>query len=221
MLSPVKDTYMLKIILAEDHKLVRDGIKMLLGTADTLEVVGEAANGQAVLDLLEGGAIADLVLADMTMPVMDGKAMLAAINERYPKVKVVFLSMMENPAHIAQMIRAGAYGYLLKNTGAEELIFALNHVSTGERYICAEIGINLLEQFSVDVKTTDYSGIEFSERELEILHLIAEGHTNLEMADRLFISKRTVEGHRQSLLEKTGSRNTATLIRSAVMRKLI
>jgi DNA-binding NarL/FixJ family response regulator len=212
---------MLKIILAEDHKLVRDGVKMLLGISDRLEVVAEAPNGQVVLNLLAGGTPADLVLADITMPVMDGKGMLAAINESYPKIKVVFLSMIENPAHIAQMIRSGAYGYLLKNTGAEELIFALNHVSQGERYIGAEIGVNLLEQFGADAKATDYQGVEFSERELEILHLIAEGHTNLEMAGRLFISKRTVEGHRQSLLEKTGSRNTATLIRSAVMQKLI
>ncbi|TKC08881.1 response regulator transcription factor [Pedobacter frigoris] len=212
---------MLRIILAEDHKLVRDGVKMLLGTSDTLEVIAEAPNGQVVLDLLAGGTTADMVLADINMPVLDGKGLLDAINENYPKVKVVFLSMMENPAHIAQMIKAGACGYLLKNTGAEELIFALNHISAGERYICAEIGMNLLEQFGGDIKTADYKGAEFSARELEILHLIAEGYTNMEIADRLFISKRTVEGHRQSLLEKTESRNTATLIRSAVLQKLI
>src|SRR5690606_4644350 len=117
----------------------------------------------------------------------------------------------------------GASGYLLKNISSDELIFAIKHVSSGNQYLCSELSIKLLERVTKSSALTPIidSNIEFSSREVEVLNLIAEGLTNLEMSEKLFLSKRTIEGHRQSLIEKTGSRNTAALIRFAVLNGFV
>jgi len=136
----------------------------------------------------------------------------------------VMLSMHDNEKYISQSFMEGAVGYLLKNISAEELVFSLKHVETGKKYICAELAVNMLNKLitnGVLEQDSTFSEADFSSREIEVLHLIAEGLTNLEMAEKLFISKRTVEGHRQSLLDKTGSRNTAKLIRYAATNGLL
>lgn len=215
---------MLKVILAEDHNIVRNGIRMLLENEPDIEISAEATNGQEVLDLLKKNTEAALILADINMPVMDGMTMLKAIKINYPNVKVVFLSMLDNEKYVSQAFKEGASGYVFKSVSSEELIFSLRQVNNGNRYLCTELALNLLDrslQESVVFATTQESKIDFSEREVEVLQLIAEGLTNTEIAEKIFISKRTVEGHRQSLLEKTGSRNTATLIRFAILNGFI
>lgn len=215
---------MLKVILAEDHNIVRNGIRMLLENEPDIEISAEATNGQEVLDLLKKNTEAALILADINMPVMDGMTMLKAIKINYPNVKVVFLSMLDNEKYVSQAFKEGASGYVFKSVSSEELIFSLRQVNNGSRYLCTELALNLLDrslQESVVFATTLESKIDFSEREVEVLQLIAEGLTNTEIAEKIFISKRTVEGHRQSLLEKTGSRNTATLIRFAILNGFI
>ncbi|RZK77427.1 MAG: response regulator transcription factor [Pedobacter sp.] len=215
---------MLKILLAEDHNIVRNGIKMLLETESSIQVVGEMINGLEVLEYLDSGGRADIVLTDINMPDLDGISLTREVRNRFPEVKVVILSMHDNEKYISQAFMEGAVGYLLKNISAEELVFSLKHVEMGKKYLCAELGVNMLNKLiksggmDQDLAPSD---MEFSARELEVLHLIGEGLTNLEMADKLFISKRTVEGHRQSLLDKTGSRNTATLIRYAATTGLL
>jgi len=215
---------MLKVILAEDHNIVRNGIRMLLENEPDFEVIGEATNGKEVLELLEGNVEAGLILADINMPIMDGMSMLRAIRVNYPNVKVIFLSMLDNEKYISQAFREGASGYVFKNVSSDELIFSLRQVNSGSRYLCTELALNLLDrslQESPVFTTAPESKIEFSQREVEVLQLIAEGLTNTEIAEKIFISKRTVEGHRQSILEKTGSKNTATLIRFAVLNGFI
>jgi len=215
---------MLKILLAEDHNIVRNGIKMLLETESSIQVVGEMINGLAVLEYFESGGRADIVLADINMPELDGISMTKELIAKYPEVKVVMLSMHDNEKYISQSFMEGAVGYLLKNISAEELVFSLKHVETGKKYICAELAVNMLNKLitnGVLEQDSTFSEADFSSREIEVLHLIAEGLTNLEMAEKLFISKRTVEGHRQSLLDKTGSRNTAKLIRYAATNGLL
>ena len=215
---------MLKILLAEDHNIVRNGIKMLLETESSIQVVGEMINGLEVLEYLDSGGRADIVLTDINMPDLDGISLTREVRNRFPEVKVVILSMHDNEKYISQAFMEGAVGYLLKNISAEELVFSLKHVEMGKKYLCAELGVNMLNKLiksgGIDQDLAP-SDMEFSARELEVLHLIGEGLTNLEMADKLFISKRTVEGHRQSLLDKTGSRNTATLIRYAATTGLL
>jgi DNA-binding NarL/FixJ family response regulator len=215
---------MLKILLAEDHNIVRNGIKMLLETESSIHVVGEMVNGLEVIEFFDHGGRADIVLADINMPELDGISMAKELKAKYPEVKVVMLSMHDNEKYISQAFIDGAVGYLLKNISAEELVFSLKHIDTGKKYICAELAVNMLTKLisnGILEQDATFSESDFSSREIEVLHLIAEGLTNLEMADKLFISKRTVEGHRQSLLDKTGSRNTAKLIRYAATNGLL
>jgi len=215
---------MLNLILAEDHNIVRNGIRMLLETDKEISIAGEAVNGREVLDMIAGGVKADIVLADINMPELDGISLIRELKISSPQTRIVMLSMLDNEKYVSQAFSEGASGYLLKNVSSDELVFALKHVSSGGKYLCAELAIRLMDklmQSSVIPINHSNPQVDFSMREIEILHLIAEGLTNNEMSDKLFISKRTIEGHRQSLIEKTGSRNTAALIRFAVLSGIV
>lgn len=214
---------MLKVILAEDHNIVRNGIKILLEAEEDIEVVGEATNGQEVLDFLDAGNAPDLILSDINMPLMDGIMLLETLKEQYPQTKVILLSMLDNEEYIIKAFREGASGYLLKSAGADELIFALRHVNSGNKYLSSELSLKMLDRMNSTVSSATLirNDIEFSTREIEVLQLIAQGLTNLEMSEKLFLSKRTIEGHRQNLIEKTGSKNTAALIRFAVLSGIV
>jgi len=215
---------MIKIILAEDHNIVRKGIRNLLESVDNIEVVGEALNGKEVLALIQQGAAPDMILADMNMPEMGGIELAAELKSTAPKVKTLLLTMMDHEKYVVKAFNSGALGYLLKNVSSDELIFAIKHVCKGERYICSELALRFLDRL-IQVPESSYTesqtDIEFSKRETEVLHLIAEGYTNQEIADQLFTSKRTVEGHRQSMIDKTGTRNTAALIKFALQNGII
>lgn len=215
---------MIRIILAEDHNIVRDGIRNLLEKEKDLKVVGEALNGREVIDMLNNGTQADLILADINMPEMTGIEMAQHILGMGLKLKTVVLSMLDHERYVIQAFNAGISGYLLKNISADELVFALRHIHIDGRYICSELAMRLLDKLIHQPDHTHYqqeTGIEFSTREIEILMLVADGLTNQEIADKLFTSKRTVEGHRQAMIEKTGTRNTAALIRYTILNGLI
>ena len=214
----------MKIILAEDHKIVRNGIKMLLESQGEITVVAEADNGIEVLKYFKNGGQVDIVITDINMPEMDGITLIAELKSVSPDTQIIMLSMLDNEKYIAQAFIEGARGYLLKNISEEELNFALRYVSGGGRYLCAELAEKLLDKLiSNPLQQANAAGqnIDFSLREMEVLHLIAEGYTNTEMADKLFLSKRTIEGHRQALIDKTGAKNTAALIRFAVINGFI
>jgi DNA-binding NarL/FixJ family response regulator len=210
---------LIKILLAEDHQIVRDGIRGILDQEPDMHVVYEAVNGQKVLDYLEKGEAPDLILTDMNMPELDGMEMIRALQSTYP---VLVLSMLDNENYVLETIQAGARGYLLKNVGKKEMLFAMRYIADGGTYICAEICLKTLKRLA-QIKNSPvyYVNIEFSEREMEVLKLIAEGFTNKEMATKLFSSRRTIEGHRLNLMDKTGSKNTATLIKFAVQNGLV
>jgi len=214
----------LKVILAEDHNIVRNGIKMLLESQGEIRVVAEANNGLEVLSYFSEGGHADIVIADINMPEMDGISLIAQLRTLSPSTHIVMLSMLDNEKYVAQAFIEGARGYLLKNVGEEELNFALRYVAGGGKYLCAELAEKLLDKLTqTTLQQPEANGqhIDFSLREMEVLHLIAEGYTNTEMADKLFLSKRTIEGHRQALIDKTGAKNTAALIRFAVVNGFI
>lgn len=215
---------MLNLMLAEDHNIVRNGIRMLLEADKEISIAGEATNGLEVLSMISEGFKVDIVLADINMPEMDGISLIRELKVISPETRIVMLSMLDNEKYVSQAFSEGAAGYLLKNVSADELVFALKHVNSGGKYLCSELSIRLLDRLvqvaNVPVNQSNPQ-IDFSMREIEILHLIAEGLTNNEMSDKLFISKRTIEGHRQSLIEKTGSRNTAALIRFAVLSGIV
>ncbi|HKG08700.1 MAG TPA: response regulator transcription factor [Pedobacter sp.] len=215
---------MVNVLLAEDHNIVRNGIRMLLEADAGINISGEAVNGREVLEIILGGHKVDVVLADINMPELDGISLIRELKIVRPEVKIVILSMHDNEKYVAQAFLEGASGYLLKNVSADELLFSIKHIHIGGRYLCSELAMTMLNKLlknGHNAQSQERTNIDFSVREIEVLHLIAEGLTNNEMSDKLFISKRTIEGHRQSLIDKTGSRNTAALIRFAVLNGIV
>jgi len=214
---------MKKIILAEDQKVMRNGLKMLIESTNEYKIIFEASNGQDVLDAISSGIIPDFVISDINMPVLDGIEMTAALKKDDYKIPVLIMSMLEDNNHFYQAIQAGAKGFLNKSVDSEELFFALSRIVLGERYICSSIAIRIVDEVidSTLSAVRNMQTNEFSSREIEILQLIGAGLTNAEMADKLFISRRTVEGHRQSLIDKTGAKNTAVLMRYAYSKGIL
>jgi DNA-binding NarL/FixJ family response regulator len=186
--------------------------------------VGEASNGLELLAQLPTTPT-DVVLLDVNMPGLDGPSTARQLQEQYPEVAVLALSMLDREAYIFQMLDAGAKGYILKSTGLEEIIIGIRTVAAGGKYLCTTAGLAALNKLreSPDEPTTAFSTKpgSLSKREKEVLQLISEGLTTSEIAEKLFTSKRTIETHRQNMLEKTQSKNTASLIKLAVSEGLI
>lgn len=215
---------MIKVILAEDHIIVRNGIKALLQRDPEIEVIAEASTGREALDKISAGIDADIILTDVNMPDLDGIGLIEEIKKVKPSCKVVILSTLEQESYVQKAFSYGASGYLLKKGSEEELMFAIKHVMAGNQYVCSDISmrlISLLSKNDVKPETLEEPDLDISQRESEVLKLIAEGLTNSQIGEKLFTSKRTVEGYRQSLLEKTGANNTATLIRIAMQKRII
>jgi DNA-binding NarL/FixJ family response regulator len=230
---------MIRVIIADDHKLIRDGLQsMLLQAEGEVAIAAQAASGREVLELLEKDE-ADVVLMDVDMAGLNGIEATRQVRERFPRVKVLMLSMMDNEKFIAEAIGAGAQGYLLKTSGYKELLHAIRTVADGEEYFGADIAKMLLQKMQEAPQPLPATGPEpgpvqggvfagaaegastLSPRELEVLRLIAKGYTNQQISELLFNSRRTIETHRQNLLEKTGATNTATLILYAASHGLL
>lgn len=217
---------MIRILLADDHTILRDGIRALLSADADLEVVGEASNGAEVLSMLETTP-ADVVLMDVQMPVLDGFATVPELRQRFPEVRVLVLTMLDHENYVTRMFEAGASGYVLKNAAISEITYAIRTVASGNSFLCTEIGMSMLYKAVSNssganlVSNEGHVTADLTARELEVLKLIAEGLTNGEISDKLFTSKRTIETHRQNIIEKTQAKNTAALIRYAMSQGLI
>jgi DNA-binding NarL/FixJ family response regulator len=212
------------IILADDHLIVRGGIKAMLEKEIRFQITGQANNGSEVISLLQNGTKADIVLVDMNMPVMGGIELTERLKNDYPAVKVIILSALDTEKYIIKAFKSGACGYLLKNISTAELIFAICHTYDYGQYICAELSSRFLKRLLTipdPITNENVQDIEFSATDVEILTQLSEGFTNQEVADKLFTSKRTIENHRQQLIDKTGSRNTIALIRFAMLNGII
>ena len=214
---------MISVLLAEDHHLVRSGIKLLLDSELGIQVKAEAANGKEAIRILEEGFAVNFVLTDLDMPVMTGTELIGYMRSNFQNLKIVVLTMSDQDNHLAEAFKAGANGYLLKNVTRDELIFAMKHVMSGGQYICAELSYRIFNKMSIyELQQLDGAGSpNLTKREFEVLNLISEGFTNNEIADKLFTSRRTIEGHRQSLIEKTGVSNSAALITHAFRNGVI
>lgn len=212
----------IKVIIADDHQLVRSGIKLLLETDPEISITSEAISGKDVLDQLNEKNYADIILTDFHMPDMSGMELLEQIKDKHPTMRVIFLTMVEDESVITSAFASGADGYLTKDITAEELIFAINHVQKGGKYISASLHRFFIKSLQVmNVAMPETASLDFNPREIEVLELISEGLTNSEMGEKLFLSKRTVEGHRRALIDKTQCRNSAALIKYAVTHGLI
>lgn len=211
----------IKVLLVEDHEIVRQGLKALLSSDPDIAVIDEAANGAEAVYKLKT-LQPDLVVMDMNMPVMNGLECTKLVKNLYPKLKVLVLSMHDHENYLSDMIEAGAWGYMLKNSSKEELVFAIKKIAGGGIYVAPEFTLNLLARHkSSNTLQAENINIDLTEREIDVLKLIADGHTNTQISNKLFTSVRTIETRRKKLLEKTGTSNTATLIRFSVQHGLI
>jgi len=209
-----------RIIIADDHVLFRQGLKKLLGVRSDLEVIGEAADGFQLLDLLNR-SLPDIILLDVSMLDLPGIEAVREIKRAYPRVKILILTMQEDKQYLEQTISAGARGYLLKEDTDTELFTAIEKIRRGRIYFSS----NLLEELTEDwVKTLHDESKAFTKteqltlREKEVLKLLAGGKGSKEIAELLFISTRTVERHRANIMQKLDAKKTADIVRHAIQR---
>lgn len=208
----------IRIIIADDHQLFRNGLKILLNSIPDFEVTGEASNGEELLKLLKT-LPADITLMDINMPEMDGIEATRKSLKVCPDLRIIALSMYGEEEYYYKMVDAGAKGFLLKDSDISEVKEAILAVSKGGSYFSQELLYHVIQK--IKHREHESKTANLSKREKEILAKICEGLSNQEIADALFISKRTVDKHRANLLGKTNSKNTASLILFAIRNKLI
>lgn len=218
----MSENYVIKIAIAEDQRLFRACLIPILNDFKHLRVVLEASNGRELLQLMETASeIPDVIIMDLSMPEMDGLEATQQVKSRFPNVKIIILSVHSEERHIVKMVGIGINGYLVKNSELEEVRLAIESVHSKGFYFndailkAIQTGMRRQKQKNFVIETS------LTGREKEILQLICQELTTQEIAERLFISVRTVDGHRNNLLEKTGSRNTAGLVLYAIKNNMI
>jgi DNA-binding NarL/FixJ family response regulator len=212
-----------RILLADDHEMIRDGLRAVLEKVKEFEIVAEAANGQELLEKIVP-AQPDVVLLDITMPLLNGMETAKELQENFPGIKVIMLTMHDNVEYILKCIEYGVMGYVLKNEGGKEIIRAINDVSEGKKYYSEIVTNAILENYKQEIKRSNKPNkvqLEITHREQEILVYITQGFTNQKIADKLFISFRTVETHRSNLMRKLDVKNSIELVNKARELNLI
>ena len=210
-----------KILLADDHTVVRGGLKMVLDAEPDLEVVAEASDGVEAVERAAQGDV-DLAILDVTMPKMTGLQAAAELSWRRPELRVLMLSMHDNEQYFFEALKAGASGYVLKTAANRDLIEACRATMRGEPFLYPAAVKAVMRDFLEAAKRGEETPADpLTPRELEVVKLIAEGHTSEEIAEILHISKKTVDRHRANMLEKLGMRNRVELTRYAIRRGLV
>ena len=205
----------IKIALVDDHALFRNGLRGLIDGKHNCRVVAEASDGTEFLACKEAMS-ADVVFMDIAMPTLSGDKATALALEQNPNLKIICLSMFGEEKYYSQMVEAGAKGFLLKDSSIEEVFAAIEAVTHNEEYICKEV----MQALSGAMRRNEDAEV-LSEREMDVLLGICRGLSTQEIADSLFLSKRTVDSHRANILEKTGSKNTASLVVYAIKNNLV
>ncbi|TAN48694.1 MAG: response regulator transcription factor [Methylococcaceae bacterium] len=209
---------MIRLLIADDHAIVREGLKQLFALCDDFVVAGEAANGGQVLDAIHGGDL-DMVLLDMTMSGVSGIDLISRIRAHHPRLPVLVLSMHNEPQIAKRALKAGASGYLTKDSDPETLVSAIRRVAAGGRYIEPALAEQMVFEAGANSLETPHERL--SDREFQILRLLAQGHSVNEIADMLAISNRTVSTHKTRLMQKIGVDNNAKLVRYALTHALL
>jgi len=214
---------MMKILIADDHTMFVDGIESILITESDIEIVGRCYNGQCVLDTVKSKEV-DIILLDVNLPDINGIEVCKEALKMKPNLKILAITMFNEESFVQEILNNGAKGYILKNTGREELLKAIRTVSRGESYFSKEVTEIIMKGLMSNRKAGSKSTSLFpkiSRREKEVLKLIVQEFTTQEIADNLYISLKTVESHRCSLLAKLNARNSAGLVRVAMENNLI
>jgi DNA-binding NarL/FixJ family response regulator len=208
-------------VLADDHHLVRQGLRSLLQDESDLEVIGEARDGVEAVRLVEQ-LRPDVLVVDLMMPGLSGLEITREVAASWPETRTIVLSMHGSHHYVLEALRNGAAGYVLKEASADELIRAIREVAEGRRYLSAGLSERVIEAYVQKARTVGLDVYDtLTTREREVLHLAAEGLGNSEIGARLFISARTVETHRASLMRKLGLRSQTDLIRYALRRGIL
>jgi len=211
---------MIRILIVDDHQILRDGLRQMLSEENSFEVIGEAANGKEAVEL-SISLKPDVVLMDVSMPLMDGSEATARIHAADPSIRVLALTMLDQGSFVQLMLRNGAVGYLLKDTGKEELVQAIHDVYEGKRYLAAKATDLLIVNVARQQSGSKSYLPSLTRREKEVLSLITKGLSDQDISGSLFISPSTVESHRKNLRSKLGARNAAEIVRIAMERGLL
>ena len=207
---------MTKIIIADDHKMFRDGITAIIEQERDIELIGEAGNAQEIFEMLDK-SLPDILLLDITLGDSNGIEITKTLRVRYPELKVIIISMHSESSYVIKALEVGALGYLLKDAGKIEMLNAIRAVVTGSTYFGRQVSQILMSHLSNNHNSVaKQENVMLTRREVEVLKLIAAEHSNQEVADKLFISIRTVDTHRRNLLEKLKLKNNAGLVRYAL-----
>lgn len=210
----------LRVLLVDDHAILRDGLRALLALCDDIEVIGEAGDGQeAITNVRHFNP--DVVVMDMAMPGMDGLEATRQIVKERPQTRVLVLSQHDNERYILPVLRAGAMGYLLKRAVGEELVTAIRMVARGESYLHPAIARMVLQDYQHPQPEVNDDNYNLTQREKQVLKLVAEGRTSQEIAEFLVLSKKTVMCHRANIYQKLGTHNRSDLIRYAMRLGLV
>ncbi|MFN2589725.1 MAG: response regulator [Actinomycetota bacterium] len=211
----------IKVLIADDHSLVRQGLRRYLETAGDIEVIGEAATGTEALRLMANGAgKADVVLLDIRMPEMDGLETARRIHDAHPRVGVIMLTAYDDRQFVVEAVRAGARGYVLKARDAEHLVQTVRLVAGGNMVIDPPLVMALADELS-GTKDRDRKADTLTAREVEVLQLLAFGHKNRDIAQRLYISPDTVKTHLEHIFEKLGATDRTAAVAEALRRQII
>jgi DNA-binding NarL/FixJ family response regulator len=212
----------IKLAIADDHKIFRNGLKATLEDCENFDLVLEASNGKQLTAMLTD-VTPDVILMDIKMPEMDGIQTTAFVKQKYKHIKVLALSMFNEDKYIVDMMKAGASGYLLKNAEPEEIIEAISTVYHKDYYFNEHLSITLIKQLAGNNQPGNVaqSLADFNEREIEVLRLVCQEYSNQEIADKICLSIRTVEGYRARLFEKTRSKNLVGLVIFAIKTGII
>lgn len=213
----------IKLLLADDEELFRKGISFLLQRQENIQILYEADNGNEVVEYLKSSSIhPDIILMDLKMPLLNGVEATKLINKEFPSIKIIALTSYNTKSFIANMIDIGAASYIVKNSSPEEMITTINQVIEKGFYYNEEV-LNVIQENLIDNKRKNlfFEEVILTKREREILELICNQKSTQQIADKLFISPRTVEGHRNNLLLKTDSQNSAGLVVFAIQNKIV
>jgi DNA-binding NarL/FixJ family response regulator len=212
----------IRVLLAEDHTIVRKGLRSLLDGEAGIEVIGEAKDGREAVEKV-GQLLPDVVLMDIAMPGLNGLEATRRIKKRFPEVQVVILTVHANEEYIFQILRAGASGYVVKQAAPTELLSAIQAACRGESFLSPSVSRKVIEEYIRQAEATaeENSYDQLTDREREVLQLIAEGHSNREIAELLHISIKTVETHRAHLMDKLDLHSTAELTQYAIHKGVI
>jgi DNA-binding NarL/FixJ family response regulator len=211
----------MRIVIAEDHTILRAGLRALFSSRKDIEVVGEAGDGREAVRIVDN-LVPDLLLIDLSMPKLNGIEAIREIKNRHPRIKIIVLTVHKNEEYIMASLEAGATGYILKDASQNELILALEYVMDGKTFLSPSISGKVVDAYLMNKKTNKTSLLDnLTSRELEVLKLIAEGHKNKDIADHLCISLKTVEKHRSNLMAKLDRHNTAALTAYAIEKGIV